>query len=65
MPKKTTETTATVENNELIIRMPLQAPTPSKSGKTLMVATTGGFMTTSAQVDGKPVKISVNAILPR
>ena len=51
----------TIEKNELVIRIPLQKPTPSKSGKTLVVATTGGFVQTDAKVDGKPVAVSLNA----
>lgn len=50
--------------NELVIRMPLQAPTPSKSGKTLVVASTLGNIKTDLVVEGKPVTIGVNAYIP-
>jgi len=49
--------------NELVIRIPLETPTPSQSGKTLLVASTRGAITTTAQVDGKPVKVSLNAYI--
>ena len=55
----------TIENNELVIRLPLQAPRPSASGKTLVVATTGGNKQTSAEVNGKPVTIGVNAYISK
>jgi len=57
--------TVTVENGNLIIRIPLQDPKPSKTGKTLLVASTGGFQKTTAEVDGKPVTVGVNAFIPR
>jgi len=56
---------AQIKDNKLVITLDLQKPAPSKSGKTLVVAGTGGFVPTTAQVDGKPVKISVNAIIGR
>lgn len=52
-----------IEGTDLVIRMPLQAPTPSSSGKTLIVASTGGNKTTNALVDGKPVVIGLNAYI--
>jgi hypothetical protein len=53
---------AMIEGNELVIRISLQEPTPSSSGKTLVVATTRGNIQTDAKVDGKPVTIGVNAL---
>lgn len=56
--------TATVEGGELVIRVPLQKPTPSKSsGKTLIVATTSGNKPSTAIVEGQPVIVSVNAYI--
>lgn len=52
---------ATIKDGKLIIEIPLQTPTPSKTGKTLMVATTNGNVVTSAVVNGKPVTIGLNA----
>lgn len=55
---------ATIENNTLVIRLPLQTPRPSKTGKTLVVATTGGNQVApTAVVNGKPVTIGVNAYI--
>ncbi len=55
---------ATIKNGKLIIELPLH-PTPkdSKTGKSKIVAGTGGFATTTAVDNGKPVRISVNAII--
>lgn len=53
----------TVENGELVIRIPLQAPTPSKSGKNLTVATTNGNRETAAEIDGKRITIGLNAYI--
>ncbi|MES2923147.1 MAG: hypothetical protein V4819_16445 [Verrucomicrobiota bacterium] len=53
-----------IENNELVIRLPLQAPTPSSTGKSLTVATTRGNVRTTATVNGKPVTVGVNAYIP-
>ena len=56
----------TIENNELVIRIPVESPPrPSKSGKTLIVATSSGNVTTSCMVDGKPITIGLNAYIPR
>lgn len=55
--------TATIEKNELVLRIPMQKPTPSASGKTLVVASSRGNVTTTAQIDGKPVVVGVNAYI--
>jgi hypothetical protein len=55
----------TIENNELVIRLPMQEPRPSASGKTLVVATTSGNKTTEANVNGKPIIIGLNAYIQR
>ena len=56
----------TIEGKELVIRIPLETPPrPSKSGKTMIVATSSGSVTTSATVDGKQVIIGLNAFIPR
>lgn len=56
---------AKVEGNTLVIRLPLQTPTPSASGKTLVVATTHGNQRTDALVNGVPVTIGVNAYIKK
>lgn len=53
------------QRNELVIRLPLQQPTPSASGKTLVVASTRGNKQTEAVIDGKPVTLGVNAYIKR
>ena len=52
-----------IRNSKLYIEIDLQEPTPSASGKTLVVATTRGNVVTSAQVNGKPVTIGLNAYI--
>lgn len=49
--------------NVLIIELELQAPTPSASGKTKVVASTRGNVRTDVQVAGQPVTIGVNAYI--
>lgn len=56
---------ATVENNQLVIRLPMQSPAPSASGKTLVVASSHGNIATTATVGGKPITIGVNAYIRR
>ena len=53
-----------VKGNKLMIEMDLEKPTASKSGKTLVVASTRGNMKTAATVDGKPITIGLNAYIP-
>ncbi len=53
-----------IVDGNLVITIPLQKPTPSTSGKTLVVASTRGNVKTSAQVDGKDITIGVNAYIP-
>ena len=55
----------TIEGNELVIRCEMQPPTPSKSGKTLVVATSGGNQATTAEVNGQPVIVGLNAYIKR
>ena len=44
----------------LTVVLPL-TPGPSKSGKSLVIASTRGNQTTTAVFDGKPVTLGVNA----
>lgn len=57
--------TATIDTktNELVLRLPLQKPTPSASGKTLVVASSRGNLTTTATIDGKAITVGVNAYI--
>ena len=47
--------------NELVIRLPLQEPTRSSTGKTLVVGSSHGGVATAAVIDGKPVKVNVTS----
>jgi hypothetical protein len=44
----------------LTVVLPI-TPAPSKSGKSLVIASTRGNQTTTAVFDGKPVTLGVNA----
>lgn len=54
-----------IENGKLIISIELQEPTPSASGKTLVVATTHGNMVTQCVINGKHVVIGLNAYIKK
>jgi hypothetical protein len=53
----------TIKDNVLHIEIPLHAPRPSSSGKTLSVASSNGNKPTEATINGKPVIVGVNAYL--
>lgn len=55
--------TVEIKNNKLCIEIDLEKPTPSSSGKTLVVASTRGNTVTKVEVDGKPVTIGLNAYI--
>lgn len=56
----------TIENNELVIRIPVESPPrTSSSGKTLIVATSGGNQATYVIVEGQPFAIGLNAYTKR
>lgn len=61
------ELSVTVEGDEetgtLVIRIPLQKPTPSASGKTLVVSSSHGNVVTAATIKGKPITVGVNAYI--
>lgn len=52
-----------VKGNKLIITADLQTPTPSASGKTLVVASSRGNKATTAVINGKPVIVGLNAYI--
>lgn len=54
-----------IVGKNLVITMPLQTPTPSSTGKTLVVATSSGNKETTAQVDGKNITVGVNAYIKK
>lgn len=57
--------TVTIEDNELVIRLPLEPPTPSTSGKTLLVASSHGSQITPAEVEGKAVTVTATAYVSK
>ena len=56
---------AKIEGTQLVIRLELQDPRPSGSGKTLVVASSHGNQTTTATIGGKQVTVGVNAYIRR
>jgi hypothetical protein len=54
-----------IEDGKLIIKIDMQEPTPSASGKTLVVATTHGNMTTQCLVNSKNLVIGLNAYIKK
>ncbi len=54
-----------IKDNKLIITADIETPTPSASGKTLVVASSRGNMRTTAMVDGKPVTVGFNAYVAK
>lgn len=54
-----------IKGNELIITVEMQTPTPSASGKTLVVASSHGNQVTTAVIDGKPVVVGLNAYIKK
>ena len=54
-----------IKGSELIITIEMQKPTPSASGKTLVIASSHGNQTTTATIDGKPVVVGLNAYIKK
>ena len=57
--------TVEIKDNKLYIEIDLEEPTPSASGKTLVVASTHGNTVTTALVNGKPLTIGLNAYIKK
>jgi hypothetical protein len=53
----------TIKGKVLSIEIDMQEPTPSATGKTLVVATTHGNQATTTTIKGKPLVIGVNAYI--
>jgi hypothetical protein len=53
------------EGNRLKIEVPLEPPTPSKSGKSDVVASSHGVVMTPVQYKGKSLQVVVNAFVYR
>jgi hypothetical protein len=54
---------ARIEDGHLLVRIPLETPRESSTGKTLIVASTGGNVVTTARYDGKPIVLGLNAFI--
>lgn len=66
MTATTKNLTATIEGEYLVIRVPMNPkPTPSASGKTLVVASSHGNKQTELEIEGKPIFVGVNAYIHR
>lgn len=52
-----------IEKGFLVIKLPIEHRA-SKSGKSIVVATTGGNIPAPVTVDGKTVRVGVNAYIP-
>lgn len=53
-----------IKKDSITITLPI-SPRPSASGKTLVIASSAGNHATTAQYDGKPVIVGVNAYVAR
>jgi hypothetical protein len=53
----------TIKDNTLCIEIPLHAPRPSATGKTLTVASSNGNKPTDVQINGLPVIVGINAYI--
>jgi hypothetical protein len=51
------------KKKQITIVADLQTPQPSKSGKTLVIASTRGNLKTSAQFQGKNVTVGLNVYI--
>jgi len=54
-----------IKGQELIITVEMQTPTPSASGKSLVIASSHGNQRTTALIDGKPVIVGLNAYIKK
>lgn len=54
---------ASIEGNELVIRLPIEERLKSPTGKTLRVASSHGNKETEAVIDGQKIVVGVNAYI--
>ena len=54
---------AEIKNDRLIISLKVRKPAPSKSGKTLLVATTRGVRRSAIKMRGKWVRVIAHAFI--
>jgi len=66
MAQSGTGIVAEIKGDRLVVSLPMYAaPAPSRTGRTLVVASSRGNRPTAATVDGKPVVVGLNAYIPR
>jgi len=53
----------TIKDNKMTIEIDVHKPVPSSTGKTLVIASTGGNQATDAKVDGKVVMVGMTAYI--
>lgn len=51
-----------VKDGNLIVTLPI-APRPSSTGKSNLIASTSGYAMSTTMYEGKPIKVSLNAIV--
>lgn len=51
------------DSKKMILEVDLETPTPSSSGKTLVVASTRGNTPLEIKIDGQPVILGLNAYI--
>ena len=54
-----------IDGKKLIISVDMQEPTPSASGKTMVVASSHGNHKSGVQIDGKDLVLGFNAYIKR
>lgn len=52
------------KKKELVIRVGLQSPTLSSTGRSYIVATSENFENSGLQLDGRPILVTLKAIVP-
>ena len=55
---------AEIKDNNLVITVPI-SPRTSKSGKSLVIASSSGNVQTTTEYEGKPIVVGVNAYVPK
>jgi len=61
--REKTGTRVAIEGKDLVIRIRMQTPQDSASGKTTVIASTHGNQQTEAKFNGSPVIVGVNAYI--
>lgn len=54
---------ANIIGKKLVIEIPIQQPKLSSSGKNKVVSTTRGIWESAIEIDGRPLKIILNAFI--